>query len=57
MTYVSVDGASCNRAMIKSALGAGKKKGKVWTTRNPNVENGEITWIMDVKVGLFCVMY
>ena len=52
-----MDGASCNRAMIKSALGAGKKKGKVWTTRNPNVENGEITWIMDVKVGLFCVMY
>ena len=50
MTYVSVDGASCNRAMVKSALKNGKKKGKTWTTVNPIVPDGEITWLMDVKV-------
>lgn len=50
VTYVSVDGASCNRAMVKSALKNGKKKGKTWTTVNPNVPDGEITWLMDVKV-------
>ena len=47
--YVSVDGASWNKAMVKSALKIGKKKGETWTTVNPNVPDGEITWLMNVK--------
>ena len=33
-----------------SALKIGKKKGETWTTVNPTVPDGEITWLMDVKV-------